>query len=173
LFKKWYNFKHTSYAWYDLAKGPYTLHFESDGLYHSWALQLSASGVEIEDSFQVFLDGIKLNWTTVGHLDRAFYSWKGSKGLSKGNHSLEFRQGLPASTKNIRQLCSLALHEYGATNEFESSNTVISAYPTFSLSGKKSFRPTNEGCLMRNMSSTAFCPGKRVSSFSPCSFIKI
>ena len=35
----------------------------------------------------------------------------------------------------------------------------IGAYPTWDIRGFKSLRPTNEFCLMRNMTSRSFCSG--------------
>ena len=61
------------YAWYDLAKGPYKLDFWSDGTFHDWLLLASASGMETSDAMLVFLDGQPLKWSSIGHLDRAFY----------------------------------------------------------------------------------------------------
>ena len=145
------------YAWYDLSHGPYKIKFESDGQFESWSLKLSVSGAEKNDSFLAFLDGDALAWTTSGDLDRHFSEWQGNSGLSKGMHELEFRQGFPSTTGRARQLCSLDFHEYGNASVFSSENAIISAYPTFSLDGKKSFRPSNEGCLMRNMIRTTFC----------------
>ncbi|KAL2917851.1 hypothetical protein HK105_202724 [Polyrhizophydium stewartii] len=148
------------YAWYDLAKGPYTVNFESDGDYSKWLLKISSSGVESDGALEVYLDGERLAWNTTGNLDRAFFEWRSDKaGFSAGNHTLVFKQGKPPASKRspIRQLCSITLHEFGNDSEFTMDNTAISMYPTWSLYGTKTYRPTNEGCLMRNMSSHAFC----------------
>lgn len=61
------------YAWYNLAKGPYVVHFYSDGEFSRWSLKISGSGIETNDAFKVFLDGKPLHWTSVGNLDRNFY----------------------------------------------------------------------------------------------------
>jgi len=56
-------------------------------------------------------------------------------------------------------ICSITLHEYGSPEEYNTENDYYSAYPTWDDSGSrvKTFRPTNAGCLMRNMSHPEFC----------------
>lgn len=61
------------YPWHDLAKGPYRVEFWSDGTFHDWLLLISASGMEVEGALEVDLDSKPLKWTSIGHLDRAFY----------------------------------------------------------------------------------------------------
>lgn len=41
----------------------------------------------------------------------------------------------------------------------------IGAYPTFSSRGRKTYRPSNEFCLMRNMTSNALCSGSLINNF--------
>ncbi|KAJ3131745.1 hypothetical protein HK100_006058 [Physocladia obscura] len=149
------------YSWYNLANGPYILNFTNDGLFDRWCLLISVSGVESADSLQVFLDGTPLNWTTRGLLDRQFYDWYDNlNGFAKGPHYLEFRQGFPPTNNShpIRQLCSVSLHEYAAESQYHFDPNFIGAFPTYSSSGWKTYRPTHELCLMRNMSSQTFCP---------------
>lgn len=48
-------------------------------------------------------------------------------------------------------VASVDLHEFGNEEEFHYDNDYVSAYPTWDYRGGKTFRPTNAGCLMRNM----------------------
>lgn len=149
------------YSWYDLGKGPYRISFRSDGLWSRWYMQISASGVETEGALEVLLDGTPLLWNTSNNLDRAFSTWyEQDRGLEAGEHVLEFRQTIPPADPSgpIRQLCSVNLHEYASEDKYVFGNDHVSAYPSISIDGRKTFRPTNEGCLMRNMSQTALCP---------------
>ncbi|KAI9362932.1 IgA peptidase M64-domain-containing protein [Zopfochytrium polystomum] len=147
------------YSWYDLAKGPYKIPFKSDGKFSRWNLKISASGVESPGSLEVYLDGERLGWNTTGLVDRGFHEWSFENGgLSAGEHLLEFRQGFPSKTGSpIRQLCSVTLHEYQAEPHYHFDNNFYGAFPTYALNGKKSYRPTHEGCLMRNMTQETFC----------------
>ncbi|ORY07472.1 hypothetical protein K493DRAFT_149716, partial [Basidiobolus meristosporus CBS 931.73] len=148
-----------NYAWYDLAKGPYNVSFTSDGKYNRWYMKLSVSGAEVPDSFEAYLDGKRLPWKTSGLLDRSFYTWFEEKTpLSAGNHTLVFKSDIaPQPGAPIRQLCSITLHEYGKESEYHWNNNYINAYPTFDYKKRKTYRPTNERCLMRDMSSEQFC----------------
>ncbi|KAG0051611.1 hypothetical protein BGZ83_003531 [Gryganskiella cystojenkinii] len=151
------------YAWYDLKKGPYKVKFESDGNFKRWSLKISHSGVDTDDSFEVYLDGKRLPWTSPGGYDRDFSEWAGEEGFTAGSHELEFRQGSkydneePDASRPIRQLCSVTMHEFQGEDQYRFDNSVISAYPTYDIKGRKTWRSNHEFCLMRNMASTQFC----------------
>jgi len=149
-----------SYAWYDLAKGPFTITFTSDGTYSRAYLIFSASGCEVAGAIRVTLDGKDLTWTPFlpDNLDRFFYSYYWDTGLSAGTHTLVFTQLLPPKSGSIRQLCNVNMHEYKAEPLYHFNNSYIGAYPTWNSAGRVSYRPDNELCLMRNMSSPVFCP---------------
>ncbi|KAJ3258554.1 hypothetical protein HK103_003514 [Boothiomyces macroporosus] len=146
------------YAWYDLANGDYEIKFYSGGKFDTWKMEISSSGVEVPDSLEVYFDGVRLPWETTGNLDRAFSAWEG-KNLAKGQHTLTFKQGFPPSNSDspIRQLCSVRLHEFAKEPEFHKSKSFIGAYPTWDINGRVSYRPTNDACLMRDMSRDTFC----------------
>ena len=155
------------YSWYDLSKGAYELEFTSDGTYARWYLQISVSGADFPDSFVAFLDGVMLPWNTTGNLDRAFFSWEGHHGFSAGRHTLRFVQGdhdhtgLPPRPRPIVQLCSVNLHEYPANYPALGSPPFVAAFPSRFDMKKDTpvhWRPTDESCLMRNMTSAHFCP---------------
>ncbi|KAF9585805.1 hypothetical protein BGW38_000657 [Lunasporangiospora selenospora] len=153
------------YAWYDLKQGPYKIPFKSDGQFKRWSLKISHSGVDTDDSFEAYIDGKRLDWTSPGDYDRDFFEWTGDKGFTKGDHVLEFRQGAKYDHKDdpedparpIRQLCSVTLHEFMGEDQYRFDNNVISLYPTFDLHMRKTWRSNHEYCLMRNMASTQLC----------------
>lgn len=69
------------------------------------------------------------------------------------------RSKTPSNNPNIpRMICHVRLHEFGNEDEFRISNDVISAYQTWDVQRRVTYRPTNAGCLMRNMTHTEFCP---------------
>eukprot|EP00002_Diphylleia_rotans_P009547 TRINITY_DN19944_c0_g1_i1.p1 TRINITY_DN19944_c0_g1~~TRINITY_DN19944_c0_g1_i1.p1 ORF type:complete len:640 (-),score=131.98 TRINITY_DN19944_c0_g1_i1:41-1960(-) len=144
------------YAWYDLAKGPYNIPFRSDGQYKRWFMRFSVSGCPEPDSLVITLDGVRLNWTSSGLLDRSFYEYYVPETFSAGSHVLTFSAGFaPAPGNSIRQLCSVNLIEYKNDDEYNWDNDAIVAYPNYG--NQPGFRPNNEFCLMRNMTSEAFC----------------
>jgi hypothetical protein len=147
------------YAWYDLANGPYTITFTSNGQYDRWFMRFSASGCEAPGSLVVTIDGQVLPWNTTGLLDRGFYEYYRAGGFSSGTHRLVFSSGYPPDHGWIRQLCSISLIEYKNESAYHFDNNYIGAYPTFRLGNiLAGYRPNNELCLMRNMSSEVFCP---------------
>lgn len=149
-----------AYPWHDLGKGAWKTSFTSDGTFHRWSMLISASGVPEPDSLEIFLDGEKLPWKSVGHNDRSFYDFgSNSTGLSRGDHTLEFRTVSKRQPNSdvIPQICSVTVHEYGNEQEYRMNNTIISAYPTWSIQNRKTYRPTSSKCLMREMRSKEFC----------------
>ena len=152
-----------AYPWHDLAKGSKRLVFNTDGKFEKWVMRISASGVETPGSLTVKLDDKYLDWKPRGDFDREFYNWEGST-LEAGSHVVEISQGFsPVTGAPIRQICSVEVHEYGKgfriiKINLDSNNSYIGAYPTFDINGRKTYRPSNEACLMRNMKSNKFCP---------------
>lgn len=148
------------YPWYDLGKGPKVYTFTSTGTYPRWMLRFSVSGAETPDSIAVVLDGKELPWKTHGNLDRGFHeieSWTHNlPPLSAGRHELRFEQRT-RPTREIRMLGNLFLQEYADESKFKFGPENVNAYHCFSGNSKGAFRPQNEVCLMRNMTSQKFC----------------
>jgi len=121
-------------------------------------LLVSVSAAAELDSLEFLLDGEVLPWTSSGFDDREFYSWRGEQGLSAGPHNFTVHSKTPSTNPDIpRMICSINLHEYGNEDEFKMANDYVSAYPTWDANRVKTYRPTNEGCLMRNMTHNALC----------------
>jgi len=158
------------YPWKDMADGKQTFTFKSDGTYSKWRMTFTVSGYPEIGSLKVTLDGQQMNWVPTrsplaerpdgSTVDRQFYHFGDeAKGFSQGTHTLTFETVIPPPAgAPIRQLCSMVIHEVGNPSEFNDSPGYIGAYPSWSLRGGKSFRPTNDQCLMRDMESTILCP---------------
>ncbi|TYZ65921.1 hypothetical protein PybrP1_004262 [[Pythium] brassicae (nom. inval.)] len=149
----------TDHMWYDLKNGPYKLSFTTSGEYKRWLLVMTASGAAVDASLSITLDGEPLAWKSSGVKDRSFYTWENrTHGFSAGTHEIVVTGNGPFDDAIIQQLCSLDLNEYMDESEFQlENNDAISAYPTWDYMGIKTFRPSNEKCIMRNMLSTSFC----------------
>ena len=147
----------SQYPWHDLADGPVSFTFESDGEQARWLFKFTVSGTPNDGDIVVTLDGEPLDWTGANTLDRTFYTFGDeNSGLAAGSHTIEFVMGTPPGPgEPIRQVCSLTLHEYAAS--FIWDDDYVGAYPTWSIGMQQTVRPGNELCLMRNMSSAAFC----------------
>ncbi|KAJ6644228.1 hypothetical protein Bhyg_09195 [Pseudolycoriella hygida] len=151
-------FRLLAYPWADLSLGEQSFTFTSDGQHSRWYILVSVSAAGEEDSLEFVLDGVVLSWQTRGSDDREFYDWRGDEGFSLGAHSFIVRSVTPSTNPYIpRMICSITIHEFGNEEEFSVDNDVVSAYPTWDVARRVTYRPTNAGCLMRNMTSTSFC----------------
>jgi len=132
--------------------------FTSDGSYSRWYCLVSVSAAGEADSLEFTLDGQILPWTSTGFDDREFYEWRGNQGFSAGSHTFTVRSKTTSNNPDIpRMIASINIHEFGSESEFVLDNNHVSAYPTWDVLRRKTFRPTNAGCLMRNMTHPAFC----------------
>jgi len=159
-----------AYPWKDMAAGKQTFSFDTDGKYSSWRMSFTVSGYPEYESLKVTLDGKTLNWVPTrppgaeqpdgSTVDRQFYHFgDNATGLASGRHTLTFESAFaPPAGQSIRQLCSISIYEYGSPGEFNSSPGYVGAYPTWGQFGSKTFRPTNEQCLMRDMETVFLCP---------------
>jgi len=87
-----------------------------------------------------------------------FYNYYEPRGFTSGQHILRIEQLSNPTGAFKRQLCSLTLHEYRAEPLFHWSNLHTSAYRTWRQGNTLvGYRPNNEQCLMRNMTSPRFC----------------
>ncbi|KZT34453.1 hypothetical protein SISSUDRAFT_1115124 [Sistotremastrum suecicum HHB10207 ss-3] len=151
-----------AYPWTLLQKNsPYFASFESSGRYARHLLRFSISGVPHQEGLTVEFDGEDIGWQPkkgIGY-DRWHYDFLRNHSLSGGNHTLSFNLS-DSGDESVAQLCSFEVIEYGTEKEFNSTLGHVGAYPTFSLKNETSFRPTNDGCLMRSVTLPNFC--------SPC-----
>ncbi|PVF99488.1 hypothetical protein CPB86DRAFT_756598 [Serendipita vermifera] len=148
-----------AYPWTLLNKTvPHTSHFNSSGTYSSHMLRFSLSGIPRKSDLKILLDNEDVNWTPRPDLkmDRWHYDIPRDQALSAGPHNLTFRLGETA-VEGQAQLCSLEIIEYGNSQEFNRAEGNIAAYPTFSMWNGTTLRPTNEGCLMRQVVLPHFC----------------
>ncbi|DAZ93828.1 TPA: hypothetical protein N0F65_009336 [Lagenidium giganteum] len=147
------------HIWYDLQKGAYKISFTSTGKFKRWYILLSVSGADTDDSLSVTLDGKPLAWQTKGLKDRTFYSWTNSNsGFSAGSHELVIQAGGSFDSPIIKQLCNAVIYEYADESQYKLDDpNYIGIYPTFDINKRKTVRPNNEKCLMRNMTSPHFC----------------
>ncbi|KAF8513772.1 IgA peptidase M64-domain-containing protein [Gautieria morchelliformis] len=132
--------------------------FLSSGLYSRYLVRFSLSGLPAAEHLNVYLDGQNLDWKprpNIG-LDRWHYDIYQSLALPPGQHELNFTLG-DTALEGTAQLCSAEIIEYGDETEFNSTHGYYGAFPTFSDQNVTTYRPTNEQCLMRVVTSTSFC----------------
>jgi hypothetical protein len=166
-----------AYPWTILNKtSPWSGSFLSSGLYARHLVRFSLSGLPSAEHMKVLLDGEDLGWTPRPdvHLDRWHYDIHRTLSFAPGSHELNFTLSENA-LEGTAQLCSAEIIEYGDEDEYVSSidvplssllttisrfNSTIGyygAFPTFSDQNITTYRPTNEQCLMRVVTSQSFC----------------
>ncbi|KAJ3995315.1 IgA peptidase M64-domain-containing protein [Lentinula boryana] len=149
----------------------YTSTFISSGSFPRYLVRFSLSGLPEESDLRVELDGNDLGWKPKAGLgvDRWHYDIKlgqgweddtieyaGSGGLTGGEHELSFVL-LNKDREGEAQLCSAEVLEFGSEQEFISTPGYYGVFPTYSDANKTSYRPTNENCLMRIVTTPDFC----------------
>lgn len=145
-----------------------SFYLNSDGTYARWVLEFAVR----HGSLRVFLDGQELVTVTMAPegidlppnvvLDRQMFAYRSdTAGLTAGSHCLEFEAMEPQSQGPGADRCQLSfveVVEYGTEAEFVMEPGYIGAYPTWDRSGRETYRPTHNQCLMRNMHSGILCP---------------
>jgi len=69
-------------------------------------------------------------------LDRTFYEYYYEGGFAQGSHTLVFEAGFPPEVDQIRQLCSVTVHEFKNESLFVyHDREYVGAFPTWRQSG--------------------------------------
>ncbi|TDL28252.1 hypothetical protein BD410DRAFT_782226 [Rickenella mellea] len=147
------------YPWTILnTTSPWTVAFNSSGTYSTYVVQFSLSGIPDKDHLKISMDGIDLEWQPrkdIG-VDRWHYAIARDAALRAGEHTVSFKLGAKALVGQA-QLCSVEIIEFASSDEFNTTNGFIGAFPTYSDTNETTYRPTNDKCLMRTVTSPNFC----------------
>nr|XP_019045817.1 hypothetical protein I302_06208 [Kwoniella bestiolae CBS 10118]OCF24747.1 hypothetical protein I302_06208 [Kwoniella bestiolae CBS 10118] len=158
-----------AYPWWDLDQGEYNITFSSSSVSQSYPtalLRTSLSSIPSPSHLDFALNGITLNLSRYfadgleGSLDRRWLDimlpgLKDSRNVIKVELTDEGRKA--EAGLGGKMLTSLEVIEYGGNGRFNHTLGHVGAYPTFDLKGHMTLRPTNEGCLMRNVTHPQFC----------------
>jgi hypothetical protein len=144
------------WPWHDFKNGPFEARFKSNGQYAKTVIRFSASGFGSPGSLEVRLDDTPVQFKEPESADRTFVDIEIPSGLTTGDHVLVFRPVGDGAAARGQWLSSLTVHEYAA--DFQDDPGLVAAFPVFdkyrSVAG---YRPTNESCLMRDMTHQHFC----------------
>lgn len=150
--KNTYNAKFLSgnYVWQNLRNKPYKTNFKTQAS-ETLGLELSTVGWSSPDDVYVYVNGKKLDLGDNFHNDRNFYVLDNLE-TQLGNNTLEVKENI-ADGDNVLATAFLYAYPQG----FNFDKDVLASFATYSDYGTKSYRPTHDGCLMRNMKLTHFC----------------
>ncbi|KAI0642979.1 IgA peptidase M64-domain-containing protein [Trametes meyenii] len=148
-----------AYPWALLnTSAPWSITFNSSGTYTWHLVRFSLSGIPEKDDLRVELDDENLGWVpriNIG-VDRWHYDIKLKRTLTAGPHELRFTL-LNGAREGAAQLCNVEVLEFGDESEFVAAPGHYGLYPTYSDKNETSYRPTNEDCLMRIVTTPNFC----------------
>ncbi|KAF9265266.1 hypothetical protein L218DRAFT_898916 [Marasmius fiardii PR-910] len=148
-----------TYTWSMLnSTAPWKTTFESSGAYSRYLVRMSLSGLPEKEDLKVEFDGKDLGWEPKAGLgvDRWHYDFYRDEALDGGEHQVSFTLNNP-EREGQAQLCSVEVLEFGNEDEFISKPGYYGVFPTFSVDNKTTYRPTNEDCLMRLVTTPNFC----------------
>jgi hypothetical protein len=144
------NFLSGNYIWQNLKGKPYKTSFKAQAN-ETLGLELSTVGWSSPDDVYVYVNGKKIDLGTNFHNDRNFYVLDNLE-TQPGNNTLEVKENI-ADGDNV--LATAFLYAYPQGFNFDKS--AIASFATYGDFGGKTYRPTHDGCLMRNMKLTHFC----------------
>lgn len=150
--KNSYNAKFLSgnYVWQNLRNKPYKTNFKTQAN-ETLGLELSTVGWSSPDDVYVFVNGKKIDLGNNFHNDRNFYVLDNLE-TQLGDNTLEVKENI-ADGDNVLATAFLYAYPQG----FNFDKNALASFATYSDYGTKSYRPTHDGCLMRNMKLTHFC----------------
>lgn len=139
-----------NYVWQNLKNKPYKTAFKTQ-TGETLGLELSVVGWSSPDDVYVSVNGQKLNLGGPYHNDRNFFILDNLE-TQVGNNTLEIKENI-ADGDNM--LATAYIYSYPQGFNFEKN--VIAAFATYAEFGRKTYRPTHDSCLMRNMTIKHFC----------------
>ncbi|GFZ45344.1 hypothetical protein JCM24511_03070 [Saitozyma sp. JCM 24511] len=166
------------YPWYNLTEGPYNITFQSSNPaskhvgpvgfhgsseppYPTALLRLSLSSIPQPGHINLTLNsrhidlsaGFPKSWA--GSKDRRWVEVPLEEGLPAGENVVDVRLTHEGTEEQEgeggKMITSLEIMEYGGEGRFNNSLGFIGAFPTYSMDGRVTLRPTNEECLMRKV----------------------
>ncbi|KAF9015837.1 hypothetical protein BDZ89DRAFT_962416 [Hymenopellis radicata] len=147
------------YAWAMLnVTAPWSATFVSSGTFDRHLVRFSLSGLLEGADLRLEVDGVDLGWVPQAGLglDRWLYDVYRDEALSGGTHEVKFTL-LNEEREGTAQMCNVEILEFGDETEFISTPGYYGVFPTYSVDNKTSYRPTNEDCLMRQVTTPNFC----------------
>ncbi|KAL0569287.1 hypothetical protein V5O48_012674, partial [Marasmius crinis-equi] len=148
------------YAWALLNMStPWSATFISSGTFTRHLVRFSISGVPSAKDMTVQVDGVDLGWVPragIG-MDRYFYDVYRDNALTGGTHEVKFTLK-NATLVGSAQMCSVEVIEFGDEDEFIATPGYVGLFPTYSSENLTTYRPTNEDCLMRQVTTSTYCP---------------
>jgi hypothetical protein len=138
------------YVWQNLSGAPYTTKFNGAAAGTTNYLWLSVTGWETQNDVQVRLNGEVLQVPVKNHPDRQFMD-VGPLNLAKSN-TLDIEE----KTKDGDNVLGFAV-VYSYPPGYDFTPDRVASFATYDNTGAKHYRPTHNGCIMRDVEADHFC----------------
>lgn len=145
-----------SYDWQNLAGKDHVSQFTFpeavNGQPYSLDVKISSVGWSGPEQVSAYLDGNSLPYYGTYTRDRSFFDLGNLTSVEPGNHELRFHENT-ADGDNVLAFAQVLALAPG----YDKGRSTLAAYATFDDFGYKTYRPTHDNCLMRNMLVRHFC----------------
>lgn len=146
-----------NYLWQNLSSGPVQADFvfpNADPVHGAYGLNAQISGVGwgTANDVTLLIDGTAVPLIGISTDDRSFFVIALNRSLAPGKHKMEIRENIQDGN-NV--LAFALLYAYPGNYDF--TDDAVGTYSTYEAPGKTQYRPTHDGCLMRDMLKDYFC----------------
>lgn len=138
------------YLWQNLKNNSYKTTFQTESN-ETVGLELSTVGWSSPDDVHVSVNGQKIDLGGTYHYDRNFYIIDGLDVNAKTN-TLEIKENIQDQDNVLA-----TAYVYTYPKDYNFNESILASFSTYSESGRKTFRPTHNSCIMRNMMVKHFC----------------
>jgi hypothetical protein len=140
------------YVWQNLRRNPYSASIEMPASASKLELKISTVGWDTASDVDVQVNGASMAYDGVFHDDRSFFDIDLGQRSSGEQLSLSIQERVD----DRDNVLGFAL-AYAYPQDYDFTQDKVGAFSSFDNWGSKSYRPTHEGCLMRDMLKTHFC----------------
>lgn len=138
------------YVWQNLSGRPFKRTFNFPEGNYIFDSIVSTVGWGAPGEVSVLLNGQEQDLIGRYTQDRSFFTFHNS--LPAGKHTVEAKENI-FDQNNVLAFLNI----YALPADIIKDKGFIGAYATFDINGQKSYRPTFDTCIMREMSSDEFC----------------
>ncbi len=141
-----------NYVWQNLAGKPYEASFRFPNWDGSLLVQLSTVGWATPQDVRVALNGQAASYDGVFHADRSFFDLDLRE--ARANETLKLR--VEENVRDGDNVLGFAL-AYAYPPSYDFTPDRVGAFASYAEGGRKTYRPTHNSCLMRDMAKDHFC----------------
>jgi hypothetical protein len=140
------------YIWKNLSQGAYETNLKMPSSPSSLILEISTVGWSTSTDVEIKVNNQIIPYDGIFHKDRSFFT------INLGNRVANESLSLKISEKNRDgdNVLGFAL-AYAYPPQYDFTPSKVGAFASFSEMGLRSYRPTHDSCLMKDMRKETFC----------------